>query len=301
MRIGIPKILWYHEYYPFWEVFFKNLGLEIVLSDDTNKKILEDSLLYSPDELCLPARLAYGHILNLSPKVDYLFLPYMSSSKKGTYECLTIFTLPDLIRNSIDNLPKLIDNRIDCNKKRFYLSVFEIGIKFNNDLLKLYLAYKKAQKETEKFRKEKLYMLNKGNNKKIKIGILSHLYVIYDKFIGTNILNKLREFDISLITPDMIPYDKFSKNLKIPNDIIWYSEKKKFISFHYFLHKKVDGIINVTPFCCGPGSIVDEIIFYETKSNEIPFLQIIIDEHTALEKNNIRIEIFIDLIMRKKK
>ena len=41
MRIGIPSTLAYYEYFPFWDVFFRELGFDVVSSPITTKAILD--------------------------------------------------------------------------------------------------------------------------------------------------------------------------------------------------------------------------------------------------------------------
>ena len=45
-KIGIPFTMLTYEFYPFWDAFFTELGLEVVLSDKTNRKIINDGLAY---------------------------------------------------------------------------------------------------------------------------------------------------------------------------------------------------------------------------------------------------------------
>ncbi|MHA1830764.1 MAG: acyl-CoA dehydratase activase-related protein, partial [Candidatus Helarchaeota archaeon] len=40
-RIGIPRSLLYYKYFPLWKTFLEELGVEIVLSDRTNSKIID--------------------------------------------------------------------------------------------------------------------------------------------------------------------------------------------------------------------------------------------------------------------
>ncbi len=34
-RVGIPRALLYHQYYPMWRTFFEHLGAEVVVSKPT--------------------------------------------------------------------------------------------------------------------------------------------------------------------------------------------------------------------------------------------------------------------------
>ncbi|MFQ6003698.1 MAG: acyl-CoA dehydratase activase, partial [Candidatus Zixiibacteriota bacterium] len=93
-KIGIPRVLFFHEFFPYWATFFENLGFEVVLSDRTNKEIIREGVEQVLSETCFPVKVAHGHILNLlKKKVDYIFLPSLINMRKEdespreTYAC----------------------------------------------------------------------------------------------------------------------------------------------------------------------------------------------------------------------
>ena len=76
VRVGIPRSLLFYELYPFWQAFFKELGCEVVVSDETTKKIIHEGAERSVSETCFPMKVSLGHVLNLLDKeIDYIFLP----------------------------------------------------------------------------------------------------------------------------------------------------------------------------------------------------------------------------------
>ena len=68
-KVGIPRGLFYYQFYPLWRSFFEELGAEIVVSDNTSKKILDDGVKKCVDEACLPVKIFYGHVENLKDRV----------------------------------------------------------------------------------------------------------------------------------------------------------------------------------------------------------------------------------------
>lgn len=87
LKVGIPRALLYYYYYPLWRTFFTELGAEVVLSQPSNKGILEAGLQKAVDEVCFPVKLAYGHVLDLADKADLIFLPRLVSVAKREYVC----------------------------------------------------------------------------------------------------------------------------------------------------------------------------------------------------------------------
>ena len=69
---------------------------------------------------------------------------------------------------------------------------------------------------------------------------------------------------------------------------------------HYFQDEKIDGIITLTAFGCGPDSLMIEDIRRKAKQFSKPILNLTIDEHTGEAGFITRIEAFIDLIKRRR-
>ncbi len=57
MRIGLPRALMYYEFYPLWRTFFEGLGLEVVPSHPTTKRILEAGIKLAVDKELVEAKL----------------------------------------------------------------------------------------------------------------------------------------------------------------------------------------------------------------------------------------------------
>ena len=75
MKIGIPKGLLYYKYHPFMERFFIELGAEVIVSEDTNKGILNEGVKLCVDEACLPIKVFHGHVESIKDKCDILLIP----------------------------------------------------------------------------------------------------------------------------------------------------------------------------------------------------------------------------------
>ena len=70
----------------------------------------------------------------------------------------------------------------------------------------------------------------------------------------------------------------------------------------YFIEKgQIDGMIHVTAFGCGPDSMVDRYIELEIKDKkDIPYMSLMIDEHSAEAGMITRLEAFIDMLRRRR-
>lgn len=66
--IGLPKALFYFQHYVLWENFFKNIGCNVVVSEDTNKEIPGYGIKHCSNETCLPVKVFHGHVYFLKDK-----------------------------------------------------------------------------------------------------------------------------------------------------------------------------------------------------------------------------------------
>mgnify|MGYP000049062572 CR=1 FL=1 len=61
--IGIPRVLNMYEDFPFWAVFFRELGFSVLLSPQSTRQLYELGIESIPSESeCYPAKLVHGHI-----------------------------------------------------------------------------------------------------------------------------------------------------------------------------------------------------------------------------------------------
>ncbi len=320
-KVGIPQGLLFFDYYPLWKEFFSELGAEIVLSSKTNKDILDRGVSTCVDEACLPVKVFHGHVCDLKDRVDYLFIPKFISIYKKEFICPKFLGLPEMIKNSIKDLPPIIDIHIDLRKSKINIvnSIIKGGKYFTPSLIKISSAYNKAFKYYEKYIKllnqgiipmDAIKMYNssithktKDNDNKPKIMILGHSYNLYDEHISMNVIKKINNKGINIITPEMIDENKARKySSKLPKRMFWsFGSKIIGSAFAIMEEIKLDGIVYVSSFGCGIDSILLDIIERRSRKETIPFTLLTIDEHTGEAGVNTRIEAFIDMIKWRKK
>jgi predicted nucleotide-binding protein (sugar kinase/HSP70/actin superfamily) len=303
VTIGIPRAALYYYYSSFWVTFFQELGLKVVVSEPTNKEILEDSIKMSVDEVCLPIKLVYGHTLTLKD-TDYIFIPRIMSMEKGGRNCPKFLGIPDMIRHSIHGI-RMLDVTINCffNQRNLYRSMFGFGLRFCKNPFRVRGAIQKADEahKRDKQKRESLYSVL-SQTKGLRIALVGHPYLTMDTYININLIEVLREQGIVVFTVDMLPENILNYSLDgIPWAIYWSYEREVYNGFHYFMDNNlVDGVINIVAFACGPDSLVSELMMREAKERGFPFMQLVVDEHTAEAGFITRVEAFVDLVSKRK-
>ena len=110
--IGIPRVLNLYENYPFWAVFFRELGFRVVLSPVSTRKIYELGIESIPSESeCYPAKITHGHvswlIKNGVKTIFYPCIPYERDEENGAgnhYNCPIVTSYAENIKNNVEEL-----------------------------------------------------------------------------------------------------------------------------------------------------------------------------------------------------
>lgn len=110
--VGIPRVLNMYENYPFWYTFFTELGYQVVLSPNSNRKIYELGIESIPSESeCYPAKLAHGHVSWLIKQhVDFIFYPSLFYERNefedanNHYNCPIVTSYSENIKNNVEEI-----------------------------------------------------------------------------------------------------------------------------------------------------------------------------------------------------
>lgn len=110
LRIGIPRGLGIYEDYPFWHAMLTYCGFEPVLSSPSDNRLYDKGIRFTmSDNICFPAKLMHGHILNLvEKKVDRIFYPYVvyerkdDESARNSYNCPIVSGYSDVLKSSMN-------------------------------------------------------------------------------------------------------------------------------------------------------------------------------------------------------
>ncbi len=324
VKIGIPKTLAYYTFYPLWKTFLEELGLEVVLSPPTNKKILDLGVQETVNDACVPIKLYHGHVMALKNKVDFLFIPRLVSADGKSTFCPKFLGLPDMVKFSREDLPPIINTTFRV--RRFRASLFgflyKIGTKFSAKKTTIIRGYLKAGQIHKKYH----YLLSKGffpsealeklhtplkdiefprpGKEKITLAVVGYPYSIFDPYISGNLLQNLRKIGIGIITPENIANNSFRKmSRRLPQNFFWYYSNRAAWSALHLIEKakNIDGIIHVTAFGCGPDAMLNKLLELEAKNhNQLPFLTVSIDEHSGEAGILTRLEAFVDMLIHKK-
>lgn len=303
ISIGIPKGLFYFEYNVLWEEFFRNLGCKVVVSDDTNKLILDCGVKYCSNETCLPVKVFHGHAYSLKDKVDYVFIPRYTSVDKDEYTCPKFCGLPDMTLLNLKHQIRVLEIKIhvDLMPQETFKSLNEIASILNLKYSDVVEAFKKAFKTYDNSRehtlKFKSYMDDEPG--KTAISLLGHPYMVHDRYLNMKLIEKLEQRNIAVFTPKDIDHETKRKNAcPFQGKVFWDIGFELLGSaFTFASTPGIRGIIYLTPFACGVDAFVLEFVERQLKARyDMPFLKLTVDEHTGEAGFDTRLEAFLDMV-----
>lgn len=323
--IGIPRGMSFYNNYPFYYGFFNDLGIKIVLSDVTTKQTMSEGSGLVVTETCLPIKVYVGHVLNLIKKgVKNIFIPSLQSVDTKIYNCSKIRGLPDLIRNVVkEGNFNIIEPTLDKSEKNqgLYEFLAECAAPFGITDMKLIKKASKAgwrcynnfhvmTKSGMTYSKAMSYALqgkvviaDASKEYPISIALVGHGYNIYDERVCMKIVDKLEKMDVKVCTSLQLSSEQLDEGILTLGDAKYWANEDEMTGTagHYLKDNKIDGIITITAFGCGPDSLMIERITRKAKQFGKPLLNLTIDEQTGEAGFITRLEAFVDMLFRKKR
>ncbi len=319
IKVGIPRGLYFYKFSTLWEAFFNELGAEVVISDKTNKNIIEDGTNSCVSEACIPIKAYFGHVINLIGKVDFIFLPRFTSISRKQYICPEVAGVQDMVRNLVKVMPRIIDTEINLREsdKNSWLAALYTGEFITDDKARIRNAYKNALEAyrderkvlksgvlTDEFKQEigsmPLRVIQKRSTS-TTVAVLGHCYTVYDAFINMELIKKLKEYGIGVVTLDMLDYMESRERCReLDKMLFWdYGTRAYGGVMQLIENEDIDGIMAITSFGCGVDSFVVELVEKKVRQeSSIPFMKLVLDEHSAEAGFCTRLEAFVDMIKK---
>ena len=117
------------------------------------------------------------------------------------------------------------------------------------------------------------------------------------------IFDKLDKMDVKVLTALQLSNEQMEEGIKTLGQPAYWANELEMTGTagHYLKDSKVDGIISITSFGCGPDSLMIERITRKAKAFNKPLLNLTIDEQTGEAGFITRLEAFVDMLFRKKR
>jgi predicted nucleotide-binding protein (sugar kinase/HSP70/actin superfamily) len=320
--IGLPRGMLFYRYETLWREFFAQLGAKVVVSPPTNRKMMEQGANLAVDETCLSAKIFFGHVQALMGQCDYILVPRISSTGLKKTMCTRFQGLYDQTVNvfrgseqkflaynmdvqqestrkmGFSELGRLVGLNGDMaapevrDEKLAFLEMGESLGFASKDVKRAYNRAKKAELKKRRADAAATEQLYKAEGTKILI--VGHSYVIQDAYIGKTITDFLKKSDVTPIRADLVDREEaVRRSVELSKTCKW--EVSRELLGSIVMHKdKVDGIILLSAFPCGPDSMVNELITRKVK--DVPMLNLVLDSQSGTAGIETRLESFVDII-----
>lgn len=301
--IGLPATVHMYNDLKFWKVFFDELGMNVITSEQIKDPLTSGKRLAGA-EFCAPIHALYGHIKYLNQLCDYIFIPATLDNKdaenpyKENYCYYTQFSpsIVSLINDKIKQksltpvlfhekgekyvIDQLYKSLINIDKTLSVQSVKEAWQKAGEVSLKEKLAFKK------------LLNANFFPDDNLSVVILGRPYLALAASLNKGIPGIFGGMGIKCFYQDMLDTDSVHNDElnELLRSMPWHFAVEVLEAALYISMEKGLYPVFVTGFKCAPDSFVIEYFQKLMDSSGKPYLILQIDEHDSNVGYETRIE-----------
>ncbi|MBL7050104.1 MAG: CoA protein activase [Nitrospira sp.] len=302
LRIGLPRIFFFHDLLPYWSTLLWELGFEVELSSATNRSVINKGVESILSESCFPHKVAHGHIKDLLDKdVDAVFIPsFISFSTSGdvgrSFACPYAQTMPYIGRAAFPS-SNIISPVINYEGGRSYMitqlykTLKPLGITkpmLKKAIDKADLMQKNFMTSVKRRGREVL-----GNLPGKTMVIVGRAYNAFDPGINLEIPKKLAMLGVFSIPMDFLPLEAIDISEKWEN-MYWRSGQNILKAAEIIRGNPDLYALFIGNFSCGPDSFIQR--FFSETMGAKSWLYLEIDEHSADAGAITRCEAFLDSI-----
>jgi predicted CoA-substrate-specific enzyme activase len=272
--LGIPRVLNMFENFPFWNTLLTQCGFDVQLSDPSTNAMFETgSGTVMSDNICYPAKLVHGHILNLGEKpVDRIFYPTVvyedhEACSHNAFNCPIVSGYPEVINSSINPekrfgipLDKPVINFKDLQMLQkgcwAYLKQFKVRKAVFIKAFEKALQEKRVYRDNLRKRAQEIVAIAQKENRPVIM--LSGRPYHTDPQINHRIPEIITALGLDVITADSVPAPEDLKDIQV---LTWWTYSNRLYAAAKFVaeHANVE-IVQLNSFGCGPDSIaIDEM------------------------------------------
>jgi predicted CoA-substrate-specific enzyme activase len=305
--VGIPRVLNLNMMFPLIDTFFKTLGYDTILSDETDNHIVELGQEYCQEETCFPIRLVYGHVASLlKQQVDYIFLPSIFSIEHAEdrygYGCVYMQTISKIIKHTLDYPKESVTFLTPAIKNQdgtenFAQEMIKTGISLGKTkeacIQAMQAGSKVLMEVNSRAHQDRMRQFEELKDDEIAFVITARGYAIADPILNMDIPKLIHDMGHKVLSLTGLPIDDVSLGDDYPY-LFWPFEHHllqtaKFVKQHKNLYA-----IHLTNHCCGPDTIISHL--FKEQMKDKPYLSIEVDEHSSNVGLITRLEAFMNSV-----
>ena len=306
-RVGIPRAMFFREWLPFFSAFCQRLGLEVVVSGPTNKRLIHRGVEVMVNEPCFPLKVAHGHLAELMDSgVRRILLPALVNVEAPHHEtghglvCPYAQTLPYTAPAALDFAAAGVELvsaplRMGYGPKVMRRDLAELARRLGGRRRDLDAAIAAGRAAQDDFNarllaagREVLAAMAPDDRAMV---VISRPYNGADPGINLGLPRKMRQLGVWAIPMDFLDTDALMDSPELAEMYWRYGQRilaaGRLVRSDPRLHAVV-----ISNFGCGPDSFIHH--FFGQVMAGKPYLEIEIDEHSADVGAITRLEAFLD-------
>ena len=305
--MGIPRALWFWEFFPFFRAFFEGCGFEVVLSAPSSPSTVHDGVESTAAETCFPVKLAHGHVLDLVErfKPDFVFLPsilraFPNAGFQESHNCPYVQGSPWIVEAGLGlgaGRARVLSPVLDLSApaRRLASSMESLGAAIGVPPREARLAAEAAASAQRRFEasmleagRKALSELREGER---ALAVVSRPYNGCDAMASAGLASRLSMLGVTVIPGEMLELPLERAAALHPNMYWHYGQKILAAAIAVREDPRLHAVY-LTNFGCGPDSFIAH--FFAKIMGDKPYLTIETDEHAADAGIVTRCEAFLD-------
>ena len=309
LRVGLPRTLFFFDMFPYWRTFFAAMDMEVVISEMTNPRIAASTKEHAVVEACYPAKLVYGHVLDLlghgnghggeghggtpaSTPIDILFLPSIidreniAPGQEENKYCPYIPAMSQLVPETLalrGNGLRVVNTPLQYLEKPFKLQNLkqlarDLGVPYRRVREADDLALDVQEQFYASLRRRGREVLAQLGDDDWAAVIVGRPYNTADLGVNQDLPYKLRKLGILPLPMDYLPLESINTAKRYP-EMFWRSGQDILAAGYLIRQDPRLHAIYLNNFICGPDSFI--LNYFRRIMRGEPFLELEIDDHTG--------------------
>ncbi len=301
--VGLPLALNMYENIPFWQPFFDHLGVRVVYSERSSKRLYEKGQDTVPsDTVCYPAKLVHGHIESLFEKEpDFIFYPNMPFNFRekthgdNYFNCPIVAYYPEVVDANMSHLDMEAFNQpyLSLNNRKKFVDAIHKALSPHLDVGKHALrkaydagidAYRAFREDIQKEGERALeYAREHDLNAIVLAGRPYHI----DPEVNHGIPKMIRSLNVVVLSEDSISHLAQQDPVDVLNQ--WTYHTRLYDAARAVSAYENVNLVQLVSFGCGLDAITSDEVQQILERNGKVYTQVKIDEISNLGAVTIRL------------
>ena len=274
--VGITRSMYYYDRFPFWCAYFQELGFDVIVSSQTDRKISMAGEELAIAQPCFPVKVAHGHVQDLLEKgVDYILIPNMVNvegpqGRVDSHLCPWNQTLPFVVRAvpqleaaRAKFLSPTVHFRLGRKHVEKALAKFarHLGVTPRANARAVMAAYAAQGAFTDAVLEtggQALARLQETGEPALVL--VGRPYNLYDRSVNCDIPRKLRAlYGVNVLPMDALPLEM--EDITEVNPNMYWNSGRRILSAARIAHRHRNlHLVYISNFKCGPDSYIKSFL-----------------------------------------